>query len=633
MKAVPFLSPSCRKVLSIAAFSLILSPVKANELYSQFYSFGDSISDTGNLKVPYAGRLVPLKFSDKTLYNQNIAGTMGFDFRPSMDGGNNFSVSGNSSEEILLSVTSDTPYVPLNLDFFKNQKQDSFFMRSHGQADKKAMYMILGGSNDVEFVTNDARTPLKAAQDLTGAANALHSYGARYIIMLNVPNLGETPGGEHLLGGTRDRLRMVSKAIDDAVLAEVQKSTANILYLSLYGLVKEVSGNPAAFGFVDLSAENADITCMVSGTPTGVPCEKPDPGIVKGGDDRDRIITGVAQKSLFWDGLHPSSAMHKIGSDYILSAIRAATEVGSLPRIADSHSTTLDSSIFNELALHRWKDAEPGTLSFFGGGAGVENQIYDAVGRKANDNKGFVIHAGLHYQLTEELKLGAALQGAETHYKPEQSDYKTNSIGGSLFTSYQGDRFFSNTALNYLDLDYNNKRGFHLGALTRKESSSSSGKLYGLTMDAGYALYDNGQLKAGPIVSASYHKSSVDGFTESGDNLSSMVFGDQELDFKNAAAGVFLDAINDKTRLGIQIDYNKDLNDDDLRTIQLRQKIIPRMAYLPADISSSDAWRMKVRVGHSLTSDVEVYGSYQFSKADDNQTDYQALQLGISWSI
>ena len=112
-----------------------------------------------------------------------------------------------------------------------------------------------------------------------------------------------------------------------------------------------------------------------------------------------------------------------------------------------------------------------------------------------------------------------------------------------------------------------------------------------------------------------------------------MVFEDQELDFKNAAAGVFLDAINDKTRLGIQIDYNKDLDNDDVRTIHLRQKTIQRMAYLPADISNNDAWRMKVRMGHTLTSNVEIYGSYQFSKADEYQTDYQAIQLGISWSL
>ena len=289
-----------------------------------------------------------------------------------------------------------------------------------------------------------------------------------------------------------------------------------------------------------------------------------------------------------------------------------ATEVGSLPRIADSHSTTLDSSITNELAQHRWKDVETGTLSFFGGGAGVENQIYDSVDKKTNDNKGYVIQAGLHYQLMEGLKLGAAVQGAETRYEPEQSSYKTDSVGGSMFASYQREHFFSNLSVNYLDLDYRNRRGFYLGAQKRRESSSTSGNLYGVTLDAGYALYDIGRLKAGPVVSGSYHKSSVDGFTESGDNLTAMVFGNQDLDFKNVAAGVFLDAIYDNTRLGIQIDYNKDLENDDLRTINLRQKTFPRMACLPADISNNDAWRMKLRVGHTLAPAVEIYGSYQF---------------------
>ncbi|KEQ18240.1 hypothetical protein GZ78_11975 [Endozoicomonas numazuensis] len=604
----------------------MISQAHSDELFSQIFGFGDSLSDIGNLKAPVMGMEVPLIFTDKTVTFQNVSSTLKLNLRPSVDGGNDYAVAGNTSKEILLSVTSDTPYTPnANQAFIQAQKQNTFFMKYQGQADRKALYLLMGGGNDVKDIVNKSRTPLHAAQNLIESANALHNFGARYIIITNVPDVGETPGGENLLKDSRAQLNLASNQINSALLNNLHKSQANMLFLNLNGLVKEVSQNPASFGFVDLPPQNVPITCMVNKDP-GVPCVAPSNGSA-------RIITGDAQKSVYWDGFHGTSVMNRIASDYILQAIRGATEIGSLPRIADSHSTTLDNSIFNEMAQHRWQELEPGTLSFFGGGAGVENQIYDAVDNKTNDSKGYFIHAGLHYQLTEGLKLGAALQGAETRHEPEQSNYKTDSVGGSLFVSYQRERFFSNAAVNYLDLDYKNKRGFHLGAHTRKESSSTSGKLYGLTLDAGYALYDNGQLKAGPIVSASYHKSSTDGFTESGDNQTAMVFGDQELDFKNAAAGVFLDAINDKTRLGIQIDYNKDLNNDDLRTINLQQKGISRMAYLPADISNNDALRMKVRLGHNLTPEVEVYGSYQVSKADDYQTDYQALQLGISWSL
>ncbi len=623
--AFPF-KPSSLKNFSAVFLTLLISQAHSDELYSNFFGFGDSLSDIGNLKMSYKGMEIPLIFTDKTVTYQNVASTLRLKLLPSMSGGNDFAVAGNTSKEILSSITSDSPYTPEDpKPWIQAQKQNTFFMRYRGQADRKAIYMMMGGGNDVKDVVNKTRTPLHVSQELIKSVNALHDYGARYILILNVPDVGETPGGEVFLNDSRAQLTLASNQINDALLAEIHKSEANILLFDLNGLLREVSRNPASFGFVDLIPQNVPRTCMINRAP-GVPCEAP-------AGEPPRVITGDAKKSVFWDGFHGTSIMNKIASDYVLQAIRGASEIASLPRIADSHSNTFDSSIFNELAQHRWKSSESGSLSFFGGGAGVENQIYSAADRKTNDNKGYVLQAGLHYQLSDGFKLGAAVQGAETRYEPGQSNYKTDSMGGSIFASYQREKFFSNAAVNYLDLDYKNKRGFYLGAQKRKESSSTSGKLYGLTVEAGYALYDNGRIKAGPIVTASYHKSSVDGFSESGDNLTAMVFGDQDLDFKNAAAGIFLDAINEKTRLGLQVDYNKDLNNDDLRTIDLRQKTIQRMAYLPADISNNDAWRMKLRVGHTLSPDVEIYGSYQFTRADDYHTDYQAIQLGLSWSL
>ena len=254
MKAAPSFKPSLLKALSAAFFSILMSQAHSDELFSQFFGFGDSLSDIGNLKIPFKGMEVPLIFTDKTVTLQNVASTLKLQLRPSMDGGNDYAVAGNTSKEILLSVASDTPYTPDDPKaWVQAQKQNTFFMKYQGLADRKAIYLLMGGGNDVKDIVNKSRTPLHVSQTLIESVNALHNFGARYIIILNVPDVGETPGGENLLKDSRAQLTLASNQINDALLKELHKSQANILFLNLNGLLKEISQNPASFGFVDLT--------------------------------------------------------------------------------------------------------------------------------------------------------------------------------------------------------------------------------------------------------------------------------------------------------------------------------------------------------------------------------------------
>lgn len=607
-------TPARALALAIST-ALFPSLSQSDTLFNSAYTFGDSLSDTGNLG---------LRFSDGNVTVENVAHTLGLQMTPSQDGGNNFAVGGNTGEEIYLSVTSATTYPPDG----PGDDQSTYFMRTQGKADPKALYMVIGGGNDAKYVVKkvtdpDKRTPLSVAEKLVGSANALGGYGAKYIIMLNTPDVGDTPGGPGYLDGSAIELTAASVAINKNTKDLVEKSPHNILLLNLNRLFQEVQRDPAAYGFVNLTAENASKTCMIKGL-----------AFVSCGDEQDNFtITGNPQESIFWDGLHPTSVMHKVTSDFVLSAISAAPQIGSLPKLGASHAQVLDESILTELSQHRWDNSEAGSLGFFGGVSGVEQQIRNGVTQKDEDSKGAFAQAGLHYQATEQIKLGAAIQGGETKYEPQSSSFKTTSVGGSVFANFRREAFFSDLTIDYFDLDYDNSRNFSLGTLQRKESSSTKGKLYGFNLDAGYALYDDGNLRAGPIVTGNYHKITIDVFEESGNSSTAMAFGEQEVDIKTLAGGVFLDAQDQQLRFGLQVDYIKDLEDDDVRTIDLKQKQMSRMAYLPADTSNLDAWRMQVRLGYQLSQNATLYGSYQFVKPDDYPNDNQSIHLGVSWKL
>ena len=286
MKDVLPFNASGLKVIALAIAGVMSSTaIAANPLYKAAYSFGDSLSDTGNLG---------LVFSDKTVAVENVAAALGYPMIPSMKGGNNFAVGGTTGKEIYASVTSPTPYMPDG----PGEAQNTYFMRYGGSANKNALYMLIGGGNDAKYIVSGARSLSEVATNLVNSAKSLSGYGARYIIMLNVPDVGDTPGGPNYLEGTAPQLTAASIAMNTNIKTQIESASDNILLLNLNRLFQEVQKAPATYGFKDLPSDQVNKTCMTKGL-IFVPC---------GGKGENRTITDNPETSIFWDG--PSSQQH-----------------------------------------------------------------------------------------------------------------------------------------------------------------------------------------------------------------------------------------------------------------------------------------------------------------------------------
>jgi phospholipase/lecithinase/hemolysin len=169
----------------------------------------------------------------------------------------------------------------------------------------------------IEIGSNDVRDALEAASKLQDPApylqNALaslgqnigllHAYGARRFFLLNVPDIGKTPavrslGPAAVAGGglfsalyneglvqLREQLLLAMPGID-------------VRIVDLYATLNAVVADPQAYGFA-----NATDPCV---TPLVAPfkCQRPD-GYV------------------FWDGIHPTKAMHALVARQALATIQA----------------------------------------------------------------------------------------------------------------------------------------------------------------------------------------------------------------------------------------------------------------------------------------------------------------------
>ena len=269
--------------------------------YSQVYFFGDSLTDTGNLYAS-SGGLLPVSppyynggFSNGPLWSQTFANALGFASTPAVSGGNNFAWAGAT----VVDYGRPQPEIPQQLGMYLGA--------TTGVADPNALYVIMGGGNDI----NDAaENPATAATNIMAAANAvnemvssLYIAGARNILVGNLPDIGLTPralaGGPAVVAGATALSQLFNATLSSLLaVSEAANAGIDIDLLDMYTLLSNTVANPSAYGF-----SNATSACKdgALGLP-GAVCSDPD-------------------AYLFWDSFHPSGRAHDLIARTALQAV------------------------------------------------------------------------------------------------------------------------------------------------------------------------------------------------------------------------------------------------------------------------------------------------------------------------
>lgn len=171
---------------------------------------------------------------------------------------------------------------------------------------EKTLFVFEMGSNDVMDALYalaaqdpDAPSPIdiigNAVNEIYFAIQSLYSQGARRFLLVNVPAVGETPAVKalnYVYPGTAYFANLFSEEFN-YFLAMVQANLndgledVDIRTLDLYTLFYEVIADPESFGI-----SNTEDACITPGIAP-FKCKKPD-------------------TYLFWDGIHPSKAVHDI---------------------------------------------------------------------------------------------------------------------------------------------------------------------------------------------------------------------------------------------------------------------------------------------------------------------------------
>jgi phospholipase/lecithinase/hemolysin len=306
------------KLFSIAmlCLSVVSAPTLAASPYSAIYSFGDSLSDVGNVYdtvgLPYApyskGR-----FSNGPNWLDDLSAKLGLGaVTASSSGGRDFAWGG--------AVTgypgTNDPVFPFPIPTLGNQV--SQFISSGGSAPSSALYTFSIGANDLFGMLSDPNlNPADIPTDISGAAAAvgaaaanLAQAGATSLLLFDVPNLGLVPEVTGAgIPGLPALATQLSAEFNTAVLTDISLAAPvlTVFDVGSYGLLTQAAADPDAFGFTDVT------TPCWSGNVSGYL----GPGSVCSALPADQ------DQHLFWDSEHPTEAGHALIADAALRAIGA----------------------------------------------------------------------------------------------------------------------------------------------------------------------------------------------------------------------------------------------------------------------------------------------------------------------
>lgn len=628
---------------AIAVASLPMSISAAP--YSQLIIFGDSLSDTGQF-IDQQNPTSPsgVRFTNRTgpgylapapygqVSTQILADQLGLQALPSTPfraigvhpAGTNYAVGGYRTDQIRDSITTTSVTVPPPGNTPPLASRPGY-LAEFGSADRNALYYINGGGNNViQGLMTDFATATASASELVAGVAALQQAGARYIVVSDLPDVGNTPLG--LISGQRASMSAITAVFNQELDRQLTELGGSILRLNFNDLLSEVYADLGAFGF-DASITQIN-TCFDDGTGGSSGC-----GPLANSSWAINGATPNANRLIFNDGVHPTEAVHRISGDYMYSVLSAPAEISLLPEMGLASLTSHQQHLQSQWQTQRGNWQETGKWNGFVAGGVMRNDFKRGQVVPSTDGKGTQLTLGSSYRMDDNWRLGLALglqrQELDTDSK---SNYEMDSYLLTGFAQYQRERAWADASLSYGHLDYSDlKRQFALGITQRAEKGDTDGSLLAFSARVGYDLANPGTgWQVSPFISADIAKVDVDGYREAGTRSTALFYGDQQRDSQRLGLGVQMKRqLNQQTAWHAELATEREMKDD---TSHVRTGLVSRSgnsASLPGYMPEKSNLTGAVGITHDLGNELQVGASYHFRGTDDRQ---HGLNLSLGWN-
>lgn len=608
------------------------------QTFNSVVTFGDSLSDSGNIADFYTpiaqsfGLRVPPGTSFTTnpdpVWAEIVAQTFGTPGTNSLAGGTNYAWGGACVNP---SGPCEENLVPMQ----RIERQIDQHL-SGGNADPDTLYMIWGGANDIRAVTeenpSDSQGAINGTLEAAGAyldqIQALQGAGARYVVVLNLPDLGATVDARRAGATNPDvpaALSALSRAYNEALDMGISSLEHGIVPVNIFALMDEIIEDPESYGFT-----NTEGTACIPGSNPLRPSGEPE-SIVCGPTDSGYLSPPDTDETyLFADGSHPSGAAHAAVGSMVISTLTAPVQVslggeGGV-EVARAHRDAVFAEQMLDLGLDRpaakWQ-------SYLRGQAGKHDlKILSHLGKAQAAIQ--VLTLGADYRALDELYLGAALSLGNHSNDVSGASIDSTVVTGSLHGTFILDVFYLSGALNLGRTSIDINRSIRLGAALRTEHGSTTSYQYGTDVELGWVLGKSEKYRHNLFFGLGWLNQKIDGYSENGDTSTSMNFSDFERDSLIARAGYQF-----KGNLGlsqtvfpyIRIAYERELNDDSVSVTAGSNTMSGRFT-LPGFRPPSQWVNTAIGLTVNIGSRTEAFAGYSGRFGSNSRRDHE-LNLGV----
>lgn len=593
------------------------------QTFSGVVSFGDSLSDAGNIAA-VSGLPAGNSFTTNPdpVFAQIVASYFGFNQTNSLAGGSNFAWGGACIQAAGPCVNPNPPTrIPNQIG--------AYLAATGGRADSNALYTLWGGANDINAALGGGvwttQAQIQAGSQIVGTAvvgqaTRLQAAGANYIVVFNLPDLGRTPAlATNPTGASAATLAVLTyNAALDAGLGTLNDG---IIPINTFGLVNEVLANPGAFGFTNVTGTACtpanSVACGPAGS--GMPAT---------------YAPGTNQTWFFADGIHPTGAAHALLAEVVLSTVAAPQQMAMLAEtpilVYDAHA----SAVRRELLAARSGERADGTMSSFANLNYADQSFEAGANNPALDSKLGTLSVGVDYRIDSTWTLGVAASFASQNADHSRGGFDAREALFSAFGTFNfGGGGYLQAILSGGSTTYETERAINMRATTRTEKGDAGGSHSAAELGFGWLFGTS--LQHGPFVSATWQSVDVDDFHENGNTSTGMRFDDFERESQVLQAGYQLfgsiGSGEHQWQPYLRVAYAQEDENDPTR-VRGGSNSMNGQFVMPG-YAASDNWiSADLGLGMQFNAKLQGYIGYRGLFGDD-QFDSDSLNLGVRYAF
>jgi outer membrane lipase/esterase len=526
----------------VTALAAAISPATAQ--FTGITDFGDSYADTGSAPggafrfMGWTGCPVgpsPLyptcRFTGGTNFVDSLQSIYG------LPTATNFAIGGARTDQ------SNTMPAPLNQNGYGFQNELNTFAASGMRFSKSDLVVLSIGGNDTSLVNSLDAIPQVNASAMASAARAIA--GVRQLVAAGAHNLvwysagngiyfpSPPPGSNNLPLSGEQRTAWAHTYYQQIQqsLAPIAHSGVRIFLFDYEILQARIAANPGRYGFG--SGGGCQIALGVNGCAGLTPAEQ--------------------NSYFYWNAVHPTSAGMALVARYMANQMDAPLTVVPQGGVSASIAANFATSLFGRIDAYR-------TFQAYGVGSGMAMSMKDAgaaapekrwsmyadvnYGRSSLEGRFLSADydaqsasgaAGIEYRVDPRLRLGGefSYSAPDVSFGVQNAHDHIDAYQLAGYGSVTDSNWFADALVAYGRNDFTLDRQGIIDVI----HGSTGANAFTAASKAGYLL-NVGPIRAGPIAGFNYMHGFIQGYTETGDQLITMMVDGQSLDALTGDAGL-----------------------------------------------------------------------------------------------